>query len=50
MQRGGARRIVETFIFQQHVGGAEQLAGADAPAPTLFAANLEQIGEVVVEQ
>ena len=50
MQRGGARPAVEPAIFQRHVGRAEQLAGAHAPARPALAAHLEQIGEIIVEQ
>ena len=38
------------LIFERDIGGAEQLAGADAAARALLAAHLEQIGEIVVEQ
>src|SRR6266700_1428016 len=50
MQRRAARYAVEAFIFKQHVGRTEKLAGTDAAARTLFAAHLEQIGEIIVEQ
>ena len=50
MQRGRARLAVEALIFEHHVGRTEQLAGADAPARALFAAHLEQIGKIIVEQ
>ncbi len=50
MQRGMARPAVEPLIIELHVGRPDQPAGADAPARTLFAAHLEQIGEVIVER
>ncbi len=50
MQRGTARFIVQSSVFEHDVGRAQQFARADAPARTLFAAHLEQIGEVIVEQ
>jgi len=42
--------VIEPPVFQQDVCRTQQFAGADAPARALFAAHLEQIGEVVVEQ
>ena len=45
-----SRLAVEPVIFEADVGGAEQLARAGAAARPLFAAHLEQIGEIVVEQ
>src|SRR3979411_1259382 len=50
MQRGAAQLAIEPVIFEHNVGGTKQFAGADAPSRTLFAAHLEQIGEVTVEQ
>src|SRR3984885_4361768 len=46
----GAGAAVKTGIFEQHVGRAEQLAGADTAAGAAFAPHLEQIGEIVAEQ
>ena len=45
-----ARLAVEPVIVQRHIGRTEQFAGTDAAARTLFAAHLEQIGKVVIEQ
>ena len=50
MQGGNADLAVEPAIFQHDVGGAEQPAGANSPARPAFAAHLEQIGEIIVEQ
>ena len=50
MQRRGSRRRIQATIFEHDVGRAKQFAGSEAAARTLFAAHLEQIGEVVVEQ
>ena len=38
------------LIFEHDIGGAEQLARADAAARPALAAHLEQIGEIIVEQ
>ena len=47
---GRARSVVESGIFQQHIGRTKQLAGADATARTALAAHLEQIGKIIAEQ
>ena len=50
MQRGAAGYVVKSLVVQHHTGRAEQFARADAAARALFAADPEQIGEIVVKQ
>ena len=50
MQARGALGVIETAVVEQHVGRSQQPARADAAARAPFAADLEQIGEIVVEQ
>ena len=50
MHRRIARLAIEPVIVERDIGRAQQLARTDAAARTLFAAHLEQIGKVVVEQ
>ena len=50
MQRRATPFAIEPIVFEHHIGGTKQLAGADAPARTPFAPHFEQIGEVIVEQ
>ncbi len=50
LDRRISRPGVEPAIFERNIRGALKPAGADTAARALFAADLEQIGEVIVEQ
>ena len=50
VQPGRPRGAVQPAIVQRHVRGAIHLARGDTPARAALAANLEQIGEIIVEQ
>ncbi|MGY3647952.1 hypothetical protein ACVWW2_003243 [Bradyrhizobium sp. LM4.3] len=50
MQACGALGVIKTAVVEQHVGRAQQPARANAATRTPLAANLEQIGEIIVEQ
>jgi len=50
MQRGDARLTVQPMIFEHDIRRPQQLARADATTRTALAADLEQIGKIIVEQ
>src|SRR5262249_42852452 len=50
MQHRAARHTIESLVLQDHVGWARHPGRANAATRTLFAAHLEQVREVVVEQ
>ena len=50
MHRRIASLAIEPVIVERNIGRAHELARTDAAARALFAAHLEQIGKVVVEQ